>query len=640
MMKTMKYLSMAALGLVGAIVTGCSSDDNIIDEPQLPAKNVVTLSATVGLDEGAQARAITRALTADGVKTFAAGETMALVYKNTNGETVKAVSAALPDGDYGSTATFTFELTDPDNTKDITYIYPAAMAKDDGSVNYDALATQDGTLSTLSSSLDLATYTHAWDGPSLPTGTLANQLAILAMTLKDADGANDITSSITGLTLSDGTNNYAVTRSATAGPIYVAIRPTSSANIEVSATDGTNIYTKSLTEKTYAINNGYNVSWRMTNMLQIPLTLEAIDNGTITFTNKAPNAVKYTVNGGELQTIATNTTGSITVNTGDKVCFYGKNDYYCSSLEYGVYSNISCNSNCYIYGNIMSLIKGLSNSGTIEETYASTTELPTPSSDCSTFADLFSKNNSIKNHPTKTLVLPATTLADGCYYEMFDGCTGLTTAPELPATTMKNYCYDGMFNRCSGLTTAPELPATTLAEGCYQGMFYKCTGLTTAPVLPATTMKTSCYQSMFYECTGLTTAPVLPATTLAFGCYQYMFDGCTGLTTAPVLPATTMKGRCYQNMFGHCINLTTAPVLPATILDKECYRFMFIGCRKLSSVTCMATDINAWNCLKDWLDNAGIDPSVTTRTLHVKSSMASAGWELPTSATWTISADQ
>ena len=265
MKQTMKYLSIAALVAVGAIMMGCNKLDIVTEQTQQEEEpvisNTVTLTTTVSLD------AATKALTADGEKTFAADETMALVYKNTSGTTVKAVSAALTAGDIASgskSATFTFELTDPDRSENVTYIYPAAMANSDGSVNYDALASQDGTLATLSISLDLATYSAAWDGTALPAATLANQLAILALTLKDAAGSNDITSTITGATLSDGTNSYAVTRSAAAGPIYVAIRPTSSASIEVTATDGTTDYTKSLTGKTYAAGNGYSVSWRMT----------------------------------------------------------------------------------------------------------------------------------------------------------------------------------------------------------------------------------------------------------------------------------------------------------------------------------------------------------------------------------------
>ena len=266
MKKTMKkFLSMAALALVGAVMTGCSSDDDSIISNQQQFENkskVVTLTTTVGFD----ASAGTRALTSTGVKTFAAGETMAIVYKNTAGETVKAVSAALTDGDITTTgddatnkksATFTFELTDPDRTVPVRYIYPAAMAKnvaidaaidDANTINYDALATQDGMLGTLSSTLDLATGGGEWDDGKLPTGTLENQLAILAITLKDG---SEITSSITDMTISDGTNNYTVSRSAVAGPIYVAIQPTDHADIDVTATDGTKNYVKYLTSKDY-----------------------------------------------------------------------------------------------------------------------------------------------------------------------------------------------------------------------------------------------------------------------------------------------------------------------------------------------------------------------------------------------------
>ena len=60
---------------------------------------------------------------------------------------------------------------------------------------------------------------------------------------------------------------------------------------------------------------------------------------------------------------------------------------------------------------------------------------------------------------------------------MFKGCTGFTSAPELPATTLANYCYYYMFEGCTGLTSAPILPATTLTEGCYQYMFLRCTNL-------------------------------------------------------------------------------------------------------------------------------------------------------------------
>ena len=264
-MKTMnKFLSMAALALVGAMTVSCSSDDNIIDQPQqqeVTKNNVVTLTTTVGFDEAA---GTTRALSSTGVKTFAAGETMAVIYNNGT-SIVKAVSHALEAGDItneGKNATFTFDLENPDKNGPVRYIYPAAMAGDTG-VDLTKLNTQEGTFDALQSKYDFCTNSGAWDGDNLPSLTLENQLAILAITLKNSDGSSDITSSITGLTVGDGTNTYTVTREAGAGPVYVAIQPTSGATINVTATDGSKNYTKTLTGKTYAASNGYNVSWRM-----------------------------------------------------------------------------------------------------------------------------------------------------------------------------------------------------------------------------------------------------------------------------------------------------------------------------------------------------------------------------------------
>ena len=270
-MKTMKYfLSMAALALVGAMTVSCSSDDNIIDQAQQPATNagnVEILTTTVSLGgDGA-----TRALTSTGVKTFAEGETMAIYYwKNKGNDHEKAVSAPLTAGDItngGKSATFTFTLDNPYKDMSVVYTYPAAMANADFTPNYDALYNnQDGTLATLASNFDFCTGSRPWNGDNLPSVTLVNQLAILALTLKDNATltANDITNTITGMTISDGTYTYNVSRSAAAGPIYVAIRPTSDATITVTATDGTKNYTKTLTSKTYEAGNGYPVSWKMT----------------------------------------------------------------------------------------------------------------------------------------------------------------------------------------------------------------------------------------------------------------------------------------------------------------------------------------------------------------------------------------
>ncbi len=269
----MKYLSMIALALVGAVMIGCSSDDDNIDTPKQPENkdnNVVTLTTTIGRENSDGAK--TRALAPTGEKTFAVGEKIAIVYTNTSNQIVKGESEALTESDIlesGKEANFTFTLESPDRTKDVTYIYPAAMADANGSVNTGNLATQNGTLAYISSDLDLATYSGAWvDKKSLPVGLLTNQLAILCLALKDNLDVNSLTSSITGLTLSDGTHTYNITRTAGEGPIYVAMLPTSNATIEVTATDGTKTYAKYLTNKTYAASNGYTLAWKMAEVIK------------------------------------------------------------------------------------------------------------------------------------------------------------------------------------------------------------------------------------------------------------------------------------------------------------------------------------------------------------------------------------
>ena len=205
---------------------------------------------------------------------------------------------------------------------------------------------------------------------------------------------------------------------------------------------------------------------------------------------------------------------------------------------------------------------------------------------------------------------------------LFYDCSVLTSAPELPATTLAGNCYDGMFFNCTSLTSAPKLPATTLAGSCYNSMFSGCTSLTAAPELPATTLVYSCYLNMFLGCTGLTSAPELKATTLAGSCYYGMFYGCTSLTAAPELKATTLEKYCYNRMFKGCTSLTAAPKLKATTLAYYCYYDMFSGCTKLSTVTMLAPSDQISNFCDNWLDNAGTDPTVKSRTLIVSDEAA------------------
>ncbi len=196
-------------------------------------------------------------------------------------------------------------------------------------------------------------------------------------------------------------------------------------------------------------------------------------------------------------------------------------------------------------------------------------------------------------------------------------------------TTNARFCKLFLWN--TELRTAPELPAQSLADYCYHEMFNGCTALTTAPELPAKILANNCYEYMFLGCTALETAPTLRAETLAESCCLEMFSGCSKLTTAPEeLPAQSLAKSCYKGMFQNCTSLTTAPTLRAETLAESCYQEMFYGCSKLSSVTMLAIDVSAEICLDHWLIGAGtnvqepqkptlyLDPRVYYRDVYNK----------------------
>ena len=201
------------------------------------------------------------------------------------------------------------------------------------------------------------------------------------------------------------------------------------------------------------------------------LTFEVVDGGTIEFAvtdASRSKTISYSLDNGNTWTDLTSSTSyqsmGGTLNAGDKVLVKGTNSAY---GFWDGYNKFGGSAKVNVYGNIMSLISGdnFVNNNTLTKDY--------------TFYFLFRDYTNLLS--AENLVLPATTLTNHCYHDMFNGCTSLTKTPALPATTLSDYCYWYMFDGCTSLTTAPQLTATTLATYCYSGMFKGCTRLTTAP---------------------------------------------------------------------------------------------------------------------------------------------------------------
>ena len=204
-----------------------------------------------------------------------------------------------------------------------------------------------------------------------------------------------------------------------------------------------------------------------------PLTLVADEDGFIivTFNNGIVLAkdIHYSINNGPEQTIAKNTEGEvkIAVSKGDFVQFWSTNTALggggggaatsralTRAVDSGAkYINIRPSMKTEIYGNVMSLLKGkdnLESATTIEANNA--------------FYGLFAGAEKLVNNADRLLVLPATTLTEGCYQDMFNGCKGIEKAPELPAPKLEKNCYQEMFYDCAKLNSVKCLATDIKAE--------------------------------------------------------------------------------------------------------------------------------------------------------------------------------
>ena len=333
-----------------------------------------------------------------------------------------------------------------------------------------------------------------------------------------------------------------------------------------------------------------------------------MEDGTFKFSTHDENIISYSVDEGKTWTELAANTDSPTVTAGNKIMWKGEltKERWNSSI-----GNFVSTGPFDIQGNIMSLLRGddFNNETYVLESYI--------------FSGLFGGQYVVN---AKNLVLPATTLSNYCYEQMFAGCQGLITAPALPATTMAQYCYRSMFSGCTSLVNAPELPATALAGSCYSSMFNGCTSLTVAPELPATILTDRCYQNMFEDCTSLVNAPELLATTmLGTYCCESMFENCTSLVTAPQLHVTTLTNFCYDKMFNGCTSLETAPELPATTLAEGCYIDMFGGCTSLTVAPELPATTLVKNCYNGMFNQTNILPDCSNIDFTSESVVSSGG---------------
>ena len=558
-MKSRLFIVAAVLGL---LATACNKDE-VTPQDDMTTKTPITIKANYG-NNGSKVSYTESGNTISA--TWQSGDKLLVIYNN-NVNTLDLV-----DGAGENTATFSGDITGTPSegamlvcyVKDQNTPNGTITVNGDGSYIYtsDAFLGQDGTLAE-AAKLNLYCGWTRYSSTSDINCALGVNTSMMKFTVS---GISDDAGESATITYKSGSAEIAkATFTVVSGnnTIYLTI-PAGQYTGEQTLK-----YICGISEMDYRLSSSQaNFTSGQTYSKAItydkPLTFEArISNSTVTFFNDRNSThvnLEYSLNGGAWTTYST----AITLeNVGDKVSFRGDNETVNATTS-GPFNKFSCTGQCYVYGNIMSILSstGFSTATTLTTGYA--------------LAGLFYGNTYIYNHPSNLIILPATTLSKSCYYDMFYGCTNLTSAPTLPAMTLANSCYVEMFYRCTNLTSAPDLPATTLYPYCYNAMFRDCTSLTYAPSsLPATSLPEGCYGSMFYNCTSLLSAPSLLATAVGESSCSWMFYNCTSLTSAPDLLATTLQTNSYVCMFRGCSNLT--------------------------SIKCLATDISAYNCTANWL---------------------------------------
>ena len=318
---------------------------------------------------------------------------------------------------------------------------------------------QKGTLADIASKYDYATasVTVNYADDSFVSATdahFSNLQAIVKFKLTtgtEALNATSLTITADGLLQNASTTGpVTITPETATNEIFTALSGIKDGIVTLTAIAGNKTYTSTST-KPHSFSDGkyYVITAPMqkpTVSYTEPLTLEcfnSVDGKGCYVTVNDCHDLEYTLDDGATWKAYTK---RIYLAIGKKVSFRGDNST--SGTGSSNYMNIKCDGDCYIYGNIMSLLS--------KDNFATMTELPY----ANTFQNLFKDNKYISHAEGKDLVLPATKLKINCYAFMFSGCTNLNyvkclatdiSARDCTANWLKSTARKGTFVKAEGI---------------------------------------------------------------------------------------------------------------------------------------------------------------------------------------------
>ena len=167
-------------------------------------------------------------------------------------------------------------------------------------------------------------------------------------------------------------------------------------------------------------------------------------------------------------------------------------------------------------------------------------------------------------------------------YEMFLGCSGLTSLDLSGFNTANVTAMGSMFYGCSGLTSLDLSSFNTANVKQVLWMFCGCSALKSINLGSFNTANVISLSSMFRECSSLTSLDLSSFNTSNVESMQSLFQGCSSLTSLDLSSFNTENVTWMPGMFRDCSSLTEIDLSSFNTSNVENMQAMFQGCSSLT----------------------------------------------------------
>ena len=178
-------------------------------------------------------------------------------------------------------------------------------------------------------------------------------------------------------------------------------------------------------------------------------------------------------------------------------------------------------------------------------------------------------------------------------FDMFNGCSSLTTLDMSNWNTSNFIDVHGMFSGCTSLTTLDVSKWNTANVTNMASLFSNCSSLATINVSGWNTDKVKDMSFMFDNCKAVTELKVSGFNTAAVTNMASMFNNCFLVPELAVSGWNTANVTNMSYMFHACVTVTGLDLSNWNTANVTNMENMFSGCRHLNTL-----DVSGWNTAK------------------------------------------